>query len=304
MLVFKRYQLHSLDIKKILGKYILPLEPLRTDIDIDYQKITNIKAVIFDIYGTLLISAAGEISVHEKISGESKIVITKSFINLPDNFSFKDSFYKNVNKAHIAEKEKGIKFPEINVLKIWDSILKPYAINKEILNSTQWDSFLKYISINFELINNPVWLMPAAADILIKLNENSFRLGIISNAQFYTPIIMEYLLESKKLNDVGFSEELCIWSWMEGRGKPDSYLFEKAATNAENLGIARNEILYIGNDMYNDIFAGKQAGFRTCLFAGDKRSLRMRSDKNECMNLEADLIINNLNQISDILELK
>ena len=41
-------------------------------------------------------------------------------------------------------------------------------------------------------------------------------------------------------------------------------------------GVAPGEVLYVGNDMLNDVYAAGQVGFRTALFAGDQRSLRMR----------------------------
>ena len=46
--------------------------------------------------------------------------------------------------------------------------------------------------------------------------------------------------------------------------------------------------------------AGK-AGFKTALFAGDMRSLRLRRDDPEVENIKPDFIIDDLAQLLDIL---
>jgi putative hydrolase of the HAD superfamily len=53
--------------------------------------------------------------------------------------------------------------------------------------------------------------------------------------------------------------------------------------------------------MLNDIYPSKKAGFKTALFAGDNRSLRLRTDDLKCSNLSADLVITDLIQIIDYL---
>ena len=49
--------------------------------------------------------------------------------------------------------------------------------------------------------------------------------------------------------------------------------------------------------MLNDIYPAKQLGFQTALFAGDKRSLRLRTDDARCINLSADLVLTDLGQL-------
>ena len=89
---------------------------------------------------------------------------------------------------------------------------------------------------------------------------------------------------------------------MYKRGKPDSFLFTKAAEILEKkYNIKPHEVLYTGNDMLNDIMAADSAGMKTALFAGDKRSLRLREDNPECRMLTPDLVITDLHQIYDII---
>jgi putative hydrolase of the HAD superfamily len=54
--------------------------------------------------------------------------------------------------------------------------------------------------------------------------------------------------------------------------------------------------------MLNDIYPARKAGFTTALFAGDKRSLRLRQDDPRCANISADLVITDLYQLLDHLK--
>jgi putative hydrolase of the HAD superfamily len=79
-------------------------------------------------------------------------------------------------------------------------------------------------------------------------------------------------------------------------------MFEAAAKNLRNMGIFSNSVLYVGNDMLNDIYPAKRVGFKTGLFAGDARSLRLRENHPKCQNLSADLVITDLIQILDLIQ--
>ena len=50
--------------------------------------------------------------------------------------------------------------------------------------------------------------MPGAAETLAALQQRGLLLGIVSNAQFYTPLMIEALL-GKPPGELGFLPELC-----------------------------------------------------------------------------------------------
>lgn len=59
--------------------------------------------------------------------------------------------------------------------------------------------------------------------------------------------------------------------------------------------------LYVGNDMLNDIWTASQAGCRTCLFADDRRSLRLREKDKRCKKLVPDATVDHLHQITELI---
>ena len=74
-------------------------------------------------------------------------------------------------------------------------------------------------------------------------------------------------------------------------------MFEAATAALKRRQIAPAETLYLGNDMLNDVYPAGKLGFRTALFAGDRRSLRRREDRREVAGIEPDLLITDLAQL-------
>ena len=56
--------------------------------------------------------------------------------------------------------------------------------------------------------------------------------------------------------------------------------------------------------MLNDILPARSAGFQTALFAGDRRSLRLRRDDPRCTNLKPDMILTDLFQFAELLDIQ
>ena len=142
--------------------------------------------------------------------------------------------------------------------------------------------------------------MPYLKQMLHECRELNLLIGIISNAQFFTPCLFDWFLESN-LEDLGFEPDITLFSFQFGRAKPSGYLFQLAANRLKQRGLSAREVLYLGNDMLNDIYPAQKAGFKTALFAGDVRSLRLRKDHTKCKNLSADLVITRLDQLPGLL---
>ena len=98
--------------------------------------------------------------------------------------------------------------------------------------------------------------------------------------------------------DLGFEPKLQIYSYQYGLGKPSARLFEPAVDELRKRSIDPDEAIFVGNDMLNDILPATQVGFRTALFAGDARSLRMREDDARVSKIAPDLILTELGQLN------
>lgn len=287
---------------------IQPLKPIPTETKKQVSKASGIKAVLFDVYGTLLISSSGDIGTTE-LKGQTALqafqdcnISTNSQINEVEIGKLIVAEYEEeIIQVHDQARKDGVKHPEVDIVKIWDSVLKELQATKIITYPENLD--LQTLSIAFEFYNNSVYPMPNFKESLKNISDLNLELGIISNAQFFTPLLLQYFLLGKfDIQDLPyFNPQLLIYSYQYGHAKPDVFLYKKMEEQLKTIDISPEECLYVGNDMLNDIYPASKLGFQTVLFAGDTRSLRLRRTHSECQNLSPDFIITDLSQLKEII---
>ena len=273
--------------KKSIQKYLRRLAPLPTTLMPRGRLKQKIECVLFDIYGTLFISGSGDISLADKKSLQidqiDQLLARYAIRKAPRTLL--DEFYHAIKTRHQELRRQGVDFPEVNIERIWMKVLPE-----------EGRSIARQFAVEFELIVNPVYPMPNLARMLAACRHQGILMGIISNAQFYTPYLFRWFLDSD-LKDLAIDTELVFYSYRYEVAKPSAVLFKQAAEKLKIKGISPSRVLYLGNDMLNDIYPAKATGFQTALFAGDDRSLRLRSNDPRCKNISADLVITDLIQL-------
>ncbi|MGB5736520.1 MAG: HAD family hydrolase [Thiohalocapsa sp.] len=260
------------------------------------EPLAGIRAVLFDVYGTLVISGCGDIGLtapraeHDQFRravGAAGIGIDA----LPDDFNGTRALVEAIAESHANAREQGVDYPEVDILAIWETVLEGLGIRTDA-------ETLRRVVIEYEFRSNPVWPMPGLDQLLDALTRRDLVLGIVSNAQFYTPLMLAAFLGSD-IGTIGFDQRCCAWSYQHRVGKPSVRVFEPAlAALARDYAIEPQEVLYIGNDLRNDIWPAKQLGCRTALFAGDARSLRLREDDPSLRDVHPDRVVTALEQIT------
>ncbi len=276
-----------------------PLAPLSTEVEPKLEKLEGIRAVLFDIYGTLLISASGDIGAN---AGDHRLDAVRETgklfdleLNCPPDEAIR-SFEAEIAGAHAVAKEQGVEFPEVDIVEIWQAVL-PRIVDGD-LKVVEWQRF----ALEYEIRVNPVWPMPGVESTLSRIAASELVMGIVSNAQFFTPLLFPAFL-GKTVEQLGIAPELSYFSYEYRQAKPGSYLYGLAQRQLTSQGIGPTEVLYVGNDMLNDVAAAASVGFRTALFAGDRRSLRWRTDEEKVQGVVADIIITELPQLIECLTL-
>ena len=283
---------------QLLRQLLEPLAIVPTELPVSFAS-TNAKVIVFDIYGTLLSSSAGDVGPDAATGNEASFreaLVDAGFVangEWPCRFPT-GILEQAVQEERLKRKAEGVVYPEIDILHIWHQVVVR-------LGFTDFsNSMLRLAALSYECRVNPVSPMPGLCKMLSCLVRSGVLLGILSNAQFYTPLLLEMFLE-QSLVGAGFDEELMVWSYQEKRGKPAFELFAEMNTRLEHKGIAPEEVIYVGNDMRKDIFPANRAGWQTVLFAGDTRSLRLHPDDPEMGDEHPGMVINALSQLVAIL---
>ncbi len=289
-----------------IKKLCQPLEVVPTEIQPKLNSLKNIKAVLFDVYGTLLISGYDELggfSAMDRVEAFELAFFDAGFcgdLAKASKLTNQQFFDKLENHKYLC-KICGIWHPDPDVETVFTEIIESLQ-NDGVLSGVADESKIRDFIVGFECRINPTWSMPNAADVLAKLKESGKVLGVVSDAQFYTPILMESLI-SENLFDQVFDSECCIWSNIVGEKNPSQKLFNRVlGALMVKHGIRASEVLYVGNDLFNDVGTAKIMGCKAALFAGDSRSVRLRENDERLEGIVADAVITDLNQLLEILD--
>ncbi|QDU58440.1 HAD family hydrolase [Aeoliella mucimassa] len=279
-----------------------PLAPKPTDTEPVLPELDGIRAVLFDVYGTLFISASGDISLTSGASrgdaAEQACQQAGLMLTTAVGDDVVAALHAEIKRQHA---ESDFEFPEVDIHEVWRSALKT-LLEQGYIDYTLKDHEIEQLAIEYETRVNPVWPMPGLSDCLASLHAAGLPLGIVSNAQSFTRELFP-ALGGGPLDELGFDAALCVWSYEERKAKPSQWMYEKVSRVLTERGIAPDTVLYVGNDMRNDVAPAAAVGFRTVLFAGDARSLRLREGDPLVEGVQPTAVVTDLRQILTILRL-
>lgn len=255
-----------------------PMTPRFTGWEASLPDLSEIDAVVFDIYGTLLISSSGDVGVADILNHHQALESALQCAGFGGDVCAMAGqgmalYHEVIAEHHALSRAQGVDYPEVDIEQVWQDVLRrwPGRSAHNQVNNEQ----IRRLAVEYECRANPVWLMPGVAAMLQRLQCQGMVAGIISNAQFYTPLVLRVLLASS-LRQCGFMPDLRVWSFQEGRAKPSIHLFHKMKELLKGRhSVPAHRVLYIGNDERKDISPALEAGFQVALFAGDQRSLRI-----------------------------
>ena len=290
----------------IIRHHSRPLSPVATAATSKTSDMPAIRAVMFDIYGTLLISGSGDVGVSASRARNDAATAALRSVGVPDAVlvDMHETASKGggparcliaaIEQDHARGRADGREHPEVDIVAIWRTVLN--EIWPEFKKASEELVDLHRLAVEYEVRVNPVWIMPGLAETLVGLAGAGLKLGVISNAQFFTPLMFPALLD-RTLEDLDFAPSMQYYSYRLGVAKPGIDLYRRAERELAEQGIGPREVLYVGNDMLNDMTPAAQCGFRTALFAGDQRSLRLREGDPRVQGIVPDLVVKDLQSI-------
>lgn len=202
------------------------------------------KGLLFDLYGTLIDIETDE-SLEEIYRAISHYLSYHGvYLN---SGTVRDRYYEIMKQQKM---EAGEQYPEINVTAIWDRFLA-----REGLDASQRRGELATILAQLyrAVSRKRLQLYPEVKRMLDELRL-SYRMALVSDAQ---PCYA--LPEIKAVGLEGYFDPVII-SAPYGFRKPDIRLFTRAL---DIMKLSPAEVIYIGNDMYRDIFGASQLGIKT-----------------------------------------
>jgi putative hydrolase of the HAD superfamily len=279
------------------------LVPVPTGQQHRLSPLPTIRAVAFDLYGTLFISASGDISSSDTRARGRALGPALEAVGIRVDGKTAEGAAEvlagAIRRAHERLRDRGVEYPEVDIRSIVLEVLRHLrAEGFDVPAATR--ASCEALAVEYECRSNPTWPMPGLAETIRVLSKRRLPLGIVSNAQFFTPLLFPAHLE-ESLGTLGFDGDLCVFSYMLLEAKPSRRLYQKLLAALARRGIEAGEVLYVGNDRLNDILPAAREGMRTALFAGDGRSYRPRDGDPRVGGVREDILLTDLRQLKEVV---
>ena len=279
------------------------IEPVNTKVLPRLTSLKGLKAIVFDVYGTLIVSGSGDVGSADAGDRGRFIADAVRAVGLESQLTTlptAEMLHGAIARTNRERTSQECPKPEVDIVEVWRCVLSECGCSVDVRES----NVPVRMAADYESRANPTWPMPGGPQLLTSLRQRGLPMGIVSNAQIFTPSLVEDLLEEKDLEAGGFLLDLCVFSNRFRQAKPGPRLFEVLLKGLASRRILPHEAIYVGNDMLNDIWAASQAGLRTAWFAGDARSCRPRQDDPRCGSLRPDAVLTDLMQLLDCMDIK
>jgi putative hydrolase of the HAD superfamily len=203
-----------------------------------------LKGILFDLYGTVIDIETDE-SMEEIYRGIAHY-LTYQGVYLHRG-EVRDRYYRIMKQQR---EDRGGESPEIDVETIWREFLRQEGV-KNALARRRLALILAHLYRGIS--RKRLRLYPGVKQVLDALRP-AYRLALISDAQ---PCYA--LPEMKALGLDGYFNPVII-SAEYGFRKPDQRLTAKALAI---MGLEPSEVIFVGNDMYRDIYGASRLGIKT-----------------------------------------
>jgi putative hydrolase of the HAD superfamily len=256
-------------------------------------KLYDVKAAVIDVYGTLINYWRPEFAEDER----KKAHLLEVFGATAERFGM-TPFLEKINPAdppaktlrdfyhglialnHEKALGKGVAYPEVKIERIWMIIilmLRRHGYDPAAPGLGEEADVARCMAFFYNFHSLGRALYPGVVDALVELRKNNIRLGIVSNAQFYTPIDLTLLMRDQSGDRIDdylelFDTDLVFYSYEYGYSKPNQLLFRKLFDALYELHILPQQTVFIGNDLRIDIEPARDAGMLTAFFSGDRHA--------------------------------
>ncbi len=228
------------------------------------RRIAGARAVLLDVYNTMLAcEPCPPVPAFRDACTAAGLVCTETAAE--NAITFCDAM---IRADHASSRERGIACPEVDIRAVWRRVVARLfegGLMTRLPNAAQ----IERLAVEYECRANPAWPVPQLEETLAELTRKGLVLGVVSNAQFYTPLALEALLGPQGARD-RFELAACVWSYRVQEAKPSPRLVAEALRAlATTHGIRPEETVCVGNDGEKDVLPALALGCRAVLCTAD-----------------------------------
>ena len=216
----------------------------------------DIRAVAFDVNGTLVRILTDE--GMEQIFRSAAHFLTYQGIDV-HRHQVRQLYFGTLREQQRTSPEE---HPEFDAVGIWRSIIEGNATDfTRTLPAGKLEQMPLFLAeMSRGISRRRLSLYPHVREVLDVLRER-YPLALVTDAQS-----AHTRGELHKVSLLDYFDPIVV-SGDHGYRKPDRRLFQLAL---DEIGVAAENAVYVGNDMHRDIFGAREAGMTTVLFESDQ----------------------------------
>jgi FMN phosphatase YigB (HAD superfamily) len=280
-------------------------------------RMPEIRAVTWNLYGTLLAISGGELYFEHPVKFIMDVALDKTIqeFKMWGSMSRKPGqpadylrqIYKNLLDEQRTVPAAAEKHPEISSERLWEAFIKrlmqkDYQFDAGFYGSL--NEFSRKVAYFFHASLQGTACYPGAARALRHVKQAGLAQGVVADAQCFTLVQLQRGLAQQdataKLDDL-IDPDLRACSHELRARKPSERLFRHVLTALAERDIAPNQALHIGSRAALDIAPARRFGMKTGLFAGDKASLQATREQLKESATRPDVLLTELSQIAEIV---
>jgi FMN phosphatase YigB (HAD superfamily) len=280
-------------------------------------RLPQVRAVLWNVYGTLLRIAGGELWFEHPQPFVMNVALDKtiqeykmwsSMSRKPGQpADYMKQLYTSVLTEHRAVPGGTEKYPEVGSDRIWEALIKKlfqkdYKFDAGFFGSL--NEFSRKVAYFFHASLQGTTAYDGAAEALRYVSKKGVKQGLLADGQCFTRVQLQRGLAAQDKDaalDKLLDKDLIVLSYEIRGRKPSERLFRQATAALNQQGIAPNEVLHIGSSIARDLVPARRLGMRTALFAGDKTSLQATAEQLKEPNGRPDVLLTELNQIAEVI---
>jgi hypothetical protein len=283
------------------------------------KRLSDIRAVTWGVYGTLLTISEGQLHFLHPDPLCMEVALDKTIheFNMWNSMSRKPGapweylyyqYRRLVEDAQLAASPHAGESPEVDSAHIWRVLIerlgkKDFSWDESFFGPIE--EFSSKVAWFFHRALQGVRMAPNALVALQHVKEIGCAQGLVGDGQCFTLVQFGRALSQEEdappLAQL-FTKGCVSLSYQHEVRQPAATLFEPCLARFEQLGISPAEVLHVAPRLKAELAPAKKLGMRTALYAGDAASLVATSAEVNDPQLRPDRILTDLRQIRQIVK--
>jgi FMN phosphatase YigB (HAD superfamily) len=280
-------------------------------------RLPEVRAVLWNVYGTLLNVAGGELWFEHPQPFVMSVALEKTIqeFKMWGSMSRKPgqpSEYLQQLYAQVLIEQRtvpggGERYPEVSSERLWEALVKKllqkdYKFDAGFFGSL--NEFSRKVAYFFHASLQGTACHKGAARALRYVAEAGLSQGLLADGQCFTLVQLQRGLAAEdpeaRLEHL-LTDGLTVLSYEARARKPSERLFRQALGALAERGIAPGQVLHVGSRLQQDLVPARRLGLRTALFAGDRGSLQATPEQLNQPASRPDVLLTKLKQIADVV---